>query len=335
MSRRASFYRLRLWRRLLDLRLDVLGLAATYRLLRNPLPALSALHTRADAQYVRSRRPKLGRVHTLPSDAPTLSHFDPRLSRVAVCSQMWLGQPLDGSSSNTRSAACGYARRAPRERSCAARSCASAAATTRSSSRRSSIGAPARTRARYHAATQHALRRSSRHTRSSSASRPRAVSHARRTTRRPSRRHLQTRRGTAGRTRTAGTARSATGLHGRVRPSCSSHGGQQSTTRSPSLCTGSGGAPAATFHASACMHTARRRRRPLHARLRWRENALRRKRRGYEGSATVPSAPSAPPRAERVQRLDEDMPSAFTVVFYSFQRTCDARVSPAHAPCGV
>jgi hypothetical protein len=56
-SRRAQFYRLRLWRTLLDLRLDLLGVDSRYQLLRNPLPAIAALRTRNDAQYGGGVRP--------------------------------------------------------------------------------------------------------------------------------------------------------------------------------------------------------------------------------------------------------------------------------------
>jgi hypothetical protein len=49
--RRAQFSRLHLWRRLLDLPLDVLAVDASLQLARNPLPALRAMRTRAGAQY--------------------------------------------------------------------------------------------------------------------------------------------------------------------------------------------------------------------------------------------------------------------------------------------
>lgn len=55
--RRAQFLRMRLWRLLLDEGLDVLAVDASQRLRRNPLGALSALHTRSEAQYGAGKRP--------------------------------------------------------------------------------------------------------------------------------------------------------------------------------------------------------------------------------------------------------------------------------------
>jgi len=50
-ARRLQFYRLRLWRLLLDAKLDVLGVDSAMRLKRSPLPALSAMRTRDKEEY--------------------------------------------------------------------------------------------------------------------------------------------------------------------------------------------------------------------------------------------------------------------------------------------
>ena len=50
-SRRRQLHRMRLWTLILSEGFDLLGLDVTRRLLRDPLPALAALTTRADLQY--------------------------------------------------------------------------------------------------------------------------------------------------------------------------------------------------------------------------------------------------------------------------------------------
>ena len=51
IARRASFYRLRLWRIVLEAGHDLLAVDASRRLIRNPLPAIRSLTTRHDNQY--------------------------------------------------------------------------------------------------------------------------------------------------------------------------------------------------------------------------------------------------------------------------------------------
>jgi len=51
LKRRLQFHRVRLWRILLDLGLDVLGLDASLRLRHDPLPAIHSMHCRLDLQY--------------------------------------------------------------------------------------------------------------------------------------------------------------------------------------------------------------------------------------------------------------------------------------------
>ena len=48
IARRIQLHRMRLWRTLLDAGLSLLGVEGTRRLLRNPLPAIGAMRTRAD-----------------------------------------------------------------------------------------------------------------------------------------------------------------------------------------------------------------------------------------------------------------------------------------------
>ena len=52
-----QFHRMRLWRTLLDRGLNVLGVDAERRMVRNPLPAIAALRCRNDDQYGSGRPP--------------------------------------------------------------------------------------------------------------------------------------------------------------------------------------------------------------------------------------------------------------------------------------
>jgi len=63
-SRRTQFLRVRLWHSLLEAGLNVLGIDASRRLRRNPLPALGSLRTRDDPQYGSSAAPDV--VSTTP-----------------------------------------------------------------------------------------------------------------------------------------------------------------------------------------------------------------------------------------------------------------------------
>ena len=59
MARRRQFYRLRLWRIVLESGLDLLGVDATRVLLRNPLPAIVSLRTRDEAEHGSGVRPDM------------------------------------------------------------------------------------------------------------------------------------------------------------------------------------------------------------------------------------------------------------------------------------
>ena len=56
-SRRRQFYRLRLWRLVLDSGFDLLGVDPSRQLLRNPLPAIAALRTRDEPEHGSGVRP--------------------------------------------------------------------------------------------------------------------------------------------------------------------------------------------------------------------------------------------------------------------------------------